>query len=61
MQAKILGSMTTQTPFRVLANRQKYLLFVDTCSEKREPAERIGEALDEVRPCPLTPPNEIVT
>ena len=38
--------------FRFYDNRQKYLLFVNTCSEKWETSERIGRELDQVRPKP---------
>ncbi len=44
--------MTNKTPFRFYDNRQKYLLFVNTCSEKWETSERIGAEFDQVRPCP---------
>lgn len=38
--------------FRFYDNREKYLLFVTTCSEKWEIAERIGLELDEIAPAP---------
>jgi hypothetical protein len=38
--------------FRFYDNRQKYLLFVNTCSEKWEVAKRIAAELDNVRPVP---------
>src|SRR6201987_5729145 len=38
--------------FRVFENRQKYLLFVHTCSEKRVVAERGGLELSSIHPRP---------
>ena len=38
--------------FRFFDNREKYLLFVTTCSEKWAIAERVGLELDRVRPTP---------
>jgi len=38
--------------FRFFDNRQKYLLFVNTCSEKEKIAERVGQELEAVRPTP---------
>src|SRR6201987_1312597 len=38
--------------FRFFENRQKYLLFVHTCSEKRVIAERIGLELSSMHPRP---------
>jgi hypothetical protein len=38
--------------FRFYDNRQKYLLFVNTCSEKWEVANRISQELTNVRPRP---------
>ena len=38
--------------FRFYDNRQKYLLFVNTCSEKRVVAERVGMELGQIRPKP---------
>jgi hypothetical protein len=46
---------TTETPernFRFFDNRQKYLLFVNTCSEKWEVAHRISEELSLLHPHP---------
>ena len=40
------------TRFRFFDNREKYLLFVTTCSEKWAIAERVGLELDRVRPAP---------
>ena len=38
--------------FRFFENRQKYLLFVHTCSEKRVVAERIGLEFSSIQPRP---------
>lgn len=38
--------------FRFYDNREKYLLFVNTCSEKPAIAERVGLELDYVEPAP---------
>jgi hypothetical protein len=39
-------------PFRFFDNREKYLMFVTTCSEKQVSAERIGVELDQLKPRP---------
>ncbi len=39
-------------PFRFFDNREKYLMFVTTCSEKQVSAERIGRELDQPTPRP---------
>lgn len=39
-------------PFRFFDNREKYLLFVTTCSEKQVTAERIGREFEYLRPRP---------
>jgi len=39
-------------PFRFFDNREKYLLFVTTCGEKRAIAERVAGELSQVRPRP---------
>ena len=39
-------------PFRFFDNREKYLLFVTTTSEKAVVAERIGDELDQLKPTP---------
>ena len=48
--------MSNQTvgdqPFRFFDNREKYLMFVTTCGEKQVTAERIGRALDQLKPRP---------
>ena len=41
-----------QRPFRFYDNRQKYLLFVNTCSEKWVIAERVGMELQYLNPRP---------
>jgi len=38
--------------FRFYDNRQKYLMFVNTCSEKRVVAERVGQELVRINPSP---------
>src|SRR3954469_24189466 len=38
--------------FRFFDNRQKYLLFVSTCSEKTEIANRISQEIGSLRPTP---------
>ena len=38
--------------FRFYDNRQKYLMFVNTCSEKRVVAERVGQELSRINPAP---------
>jgi hypothetical protein len=38
--------------FRFFDNREKYLLFATTCSEKRETAKRVGRELDRLSPRP---------
>lgn len=39
-----------QANFRFYDNRQKYLMFVNTCSEKWAIAERVGMELDQIKP-----------
>src|SRR5664279_1615273 len=41
-----------QRNFRFFDNRQKYLLFVNTCSEKWETAQRVGLELGNIHPRP---------
>ncbi|MEY4762152.1 MAG: hypothetical protein RLZZ200_2008 [Pseudomonadota bacterium] len=43
---------TETTPFRFYDNRQKYLAFVSTCSEKSAVARRIGKELASLHPTP---------
>ncbi len=38
--------------FRFFDNRQKYLMFVHTCSEKDVVAKRVGQELDSITPTP---------
>ena len=38
--------------FRFYDNRQKYLMFVNTCSEKRVVAERVTQELANIHPRP---------
>jgi SAM-dependent methyltransferase len=38
--------------FRFYDNRQKYLMFVNTCSEKWVIANRVAQELDQIRPSP---------
>ena len=38
--------------FRFFDNRQKYLMFVHTCSEKDVIAKRVGQELDQIAPTP---------
>ena len=45
-------SQLQDKPFRFYDNRQKYLLFVNTCSEKWVIAERVGKELAHIRPTP---------
>lgn len=46
------AAVTTAEPFRFYDNREKYLLFVTTTSEKVEVASRIARELDLLRPTP---------
>ena len=50
--APIVGETNAETRFRFYDNRQKYLLFVSTCTEKQVVAQRIGMELDNVTPRP---------
>ena len=43
---------TSGQPFRFYDNREKYLLFVTTCSEKTAVAKRIGRELKHIVPTP---------
>ncbi|MBV9347240.1 MAG: hypothetical protein JOZ70_14775 [Pseudolabrys sp.] len=47
-----LGTEDPQRNFRFFDNRQKYLLFVNTCSEKWEIANRVSLELDNIHPRP---------
>ncbi len=50
--ARSEGVPSTAGSFRFFDNRQKYLLFVNTCSEKWMIAERVAQELEELRPRP---------
>jgi hypothetical protein len=51
--SSVLDAATNSTePFRFYDNREKYLLFVTTTSEKAEVATRIGRELTELEPRP---------
>ena len=47
-----MNTTTGARPFRFFDNREKYLLFVTTCSEKWAIGERIGAELSELAPEP---------
>ena len=47
-----MNEATDVRPFRFFDNREKYLLFVTTCSEKRAIGERIGAELSKLTPEP---------
>jgi hypothetical protein len=48
------GEASKQTPenFRFYDNRQKYLMFVNTCGEKWVVADRVAQELEHIRPRP---------
>jgi hypothetical protein len=46
------GAVPNGEPFRFFDNREKYLLFVTTTSEKAVVAARIGNELDQLKPKP---------
>lgn len=46
------GDTDSRTNFRFYDNRQKYLLFVNTCSEKWEIANRVSHELSNIHPRP---------
>ena len=48
----IMSGEDPQRNFRFFDNRQKYLLFVNTCSEKWEVASRVGLELANIHPRP---------
>ncbi len=52
MSAAAAKSGDPQRNFRFFDNRQKYLLFVNTCSEKWEVASRIADELAHIHPRP---------
>ena len=43
---------SSETNFRFFDNRQKYLMFVNTCSEKEIIAQRVGLELNNIHPAP---------
>lgn len=47
-----MPSESSQKNFRFFDNRQKYLLFVNTCSEKEVVAQRVGMELQSIDPSP---------
>ena len=47
-----IGNRKKTRHFRFFDNREKYLLFVTTCSEKSVVAERIGQELRHLHPTP---------
>src|SRR3990172_205869 len=48
----VAGDGSTEKNFRFFDNRQKYLLFVNTCSEKEIVARRVGMELGNIHPKP---------
>ena len=44
------NSISTQKNFRFFDNRQKYLLFVSTCSEKEIISKRVGKEISLLNP-----------
>jgi hypothetical protein len=48
----VIGEGTPSRNFRFFDNRQKYLLFVNTCSEKEVIARRVGMELANIHPRP---------
>ncbi len=50
--APVVGETNAETRFRFYDNRQKYLLFVSTCTEKWVVAQRIELELDSIKPRP---------
>lgn len=50
--ASVKAAAPAAEAFRFFDNREKYLMFVTTCSEKWAVAERIGLELDHLRPKP---------
>jgi hypothetical protein len=51
-QAKPAAPENPERNFRFYDNRQKYLMFVNTCSEKREVANRVALELGNIHPRP---------
>src|SRR5262245_10655050 len=52
METKLAGEGAPSRNFRFFDNRQKYLLFVNTCSEKEVVARRVGMELAHIHPEP---------
>jgi hypothetical protein len=52
LERKPAGQDTPSRNFRFFDNRQKYLLFVNTCSEKETIASRVGMELAHLHPAP---------
>ena len=46
------ADISQETNFRFFDNRQKYLMFVNTCSEKDVVAQRVGMELSHIHPVP---------
>src|SRR5262245_60597291 len=46
------SSSADDQPFRFFDNREKYLLFITTTSEKAVTAERVGREFDRIQPKP---------
>lgn len=51
-QADVAAAAEDSPPFRFYDNRQKYLAFVSTCSEKSAVARRVGKELSSLHPTP---------
>jgi hypothetical protein len=49
---RVVGESNAETRFRFYDNRQKYLLFVSTCTEKWVVAQRIELEFDSIKPRP---------
>ena len=52
MAASKKAGQSARRDFRFFDNREKYLLFVTTCSEKWAVADRVGKELGRVKPTP---------
>ena len=50
--SRVVGESNAETRFRFYDNRQKYLLFVSTCTEKWVVAQRIELEFDSIKPRP---------
>ncbi|MDA1348170.1 MAG: hypothetical protein O3A47_04780 [Chloroflexi bacterium] len=48
----MLGASEAANPFRFFDNREKYLLFVNTCDEKQAIADRVAMDIRSLRPAP---------